>query len=575
MTGVRDSNPRQRSQNPLLNRRAHAPWRQVSGFLFFLSKNVAFPWGRRYNRGMHKKTVFWSIGLVFGIIMLGHFGMSSVPLWAGAIVFGISVALSVRYSREMFGVFLATIPIEIFPLVSFGGTDVRWYQLLGAALAGGVLFRWARKQEKLADFLKRLCLADGLVAVVLLGGVVSAGLYGGVAPRQTVILASFVFLYFLARFFLRTREDVLCFSPYFFGSFFVVALYGIVQNILFAAGIPSLEVMAGRPNATFTEADWFGFYAALGLVATAACLFFAVQSDAQEKRVRALRITSCALFFIAAVALIVSVARSAWLAAFAGLVLVKLGIFFRYGLRATWRWGVRVGALLGISLLFVFGTRISSFELGNRVQSVASGWQEITVACPGGMDAVVPMYIERAEDIRQNGCAMINLEEISAYQERGFVVEKVFRKDPNAEIRKRVWVTSLGEIAAHPVTGIGWGNIGSVLGSDERGATLSSSNIFLEVWLGSGAVGFLGWIVLLGYLFGKNMRDMAKLKVESQKSEKEARLYFAFSIGVLGALTVLVVFNMFNAAHFLAILWVLLAIAATGTSRHDKKEIAI
>ena len=48
--------------------------------------------------------------------------------------------------------------------------------------------------------------------------------------------------------------------PIIISSATVVGLYAIIQNILYKNGGLHMEVMPGRPNATFAEADWLGMY---------------------------------------------------------------------------------------------------------------------------------------------------------------------------------------------------------------------------------------------------------------------------------------------------------------------------
>lgn len=524
-------------------------------------------------KGDMKKHFFASTVFVAFVIALGYFAVLPTSPWFGVFVFFVATVCAVRFPRETFGLFLASVVLEIFPIAEIAGVSMHWYQLLGGALGMTIVWQMFREKKRFFDFFKKLGIVDGAVGLVGFGGIVSAVAYGGVAPKQCVILGSCIAFYFLIRYFVRVRRDGVFFAPYLGGAFFTVMLYGIAQNILFAADKFSLEVMPGRPNGTFSEADWFGLYAALGVLVSAVAVFFKELPSQKKAGVTAARFFPHAVLFLATTGLLLSVARSAWLAAFAGLVVVKAGIFFRYGFRETLRWGVQIGIVLVLSGIFVFEAGLTSFELGNRAQSTLSGWQEITVVCPREQEEKIPRYIERVEEIKQNGCGMIMLEDVDEYRNRGFAVVKIFRKDPNAEIRKNVWKTSLEEIVKHPVTGIGWGNIGSLLGTDERGATLSSSNLFLEMWLGSGIFGFVGCMVVFGYLFAKNAHDVWRAKCETKKKNLYGNTDNVFPIGIMGLLIALVVFNLFNSAHFLAILWVVLALATTGISYQGRRSV--
>ncbi|HLN18915.1 MAG TPA: hypothetical protein VK255_01965, partial [Patescibacteria group bacterium] len=95
-------------------------------------------------------------------------------------------------------------------------------------------------------------------------------------------------------------------------------------------------------------------------------------------------------------------------------------------------------------------------------------------------------------------------------------------------------------------------NIGNVLGNDERGTPLNSSNIFLEVWLGAGSIGLICFVILLGYILIKSIKNFYHATENLQKT-----LNLFIIISWFG----LVVINLFNAGLFLGIFWVWLAIS--------------
>ena len=114
-----------------------------------------------------------------------------------------------------------------------------------------------------------------------------------------------------------------------------------------------------------------------------------------------------------------------------------------------------------------------------------------------------------------------------------------------------IYQKSWEEIKSHPVFGIGWGNISSILGTDERGTGLNSSNIFLEVWLGSGILGLLAFLVLWVYIFVKSVLYCIGDNFESK---------IIGTFIVLGLFALLIP-NLFNAGAYLGILWVWFAVA--------------
>lgn len=526
---------------------------------------------------LEKLFPLWAVVIVGLIIVLNSFGVFPAGIFFALVVLVAGTALAVMRPALGFGIFLATIPLEYVPLVSAGGMDLRWYQVMGTALAMGLLIRSIVKKECAMMRMWPFSVADWAVIVILISGFVSAIFGGGGSMKQAVVFASFVFLYFLVRHFVRGRKDAQGALPYLVGSFVVVAVYGIVQNVLFVQGFTHLEVMPGRPNATFQEADWLGLYTALGAVLTSLLVWKAMAEVVYDsKKGMALRVFTHELCVLAFMVLIITVARSAWLSGLAGLAVVGIGLWVRYGFQKMRGWGVRMGVLFAVAMGIVWAFHLTSFELGNRVQSIGSGQQEITMACPGGMIfGALPERVEDSEDFPE--CEHIDLESIDAFTARGYNVFKVYRDDPNAQVRKDNWRISMSAIRENPVLGIGWGNIGEKLGVDERGASLNSSNIFLEFWLGSGIVGFLGIVFVFGYLLWKGAQKMThdlrptthdEMRSVMNDTAREGNFNFLFFVG-LSALTVtLLMFNLFNSAHFLGIVWVTLAflVALTHTN---------
>ena len=128
---------------------------------------------------------------------------------------------------------------------------------------------------------------------------------------------------------------------------------------------------------------------------------------------------------------------------------------------------------------------------------------------------------------------------------------EISRNDPNVQTRSMIYQKSWNEIKNHPILGIGWGNIGSVLGRDERGTPLNSSNIFLETWLGAGILGFLTLIILLGYILLKSIRNYFHAEDIMQK---------IINLFVIVSWFAIMIPNLFNAGIFLGIFWVWLGV---------------
>ena len=208
--------------------------------------------------------------------------------------------------------------------------------------------------------------------------------------KQSLIVLSFGSIYFVVRYFVRSKDDILALFPILISSAVVIAFYGIVQNIIFLTGGVSGEVMPGRPNATFAEPDWLGMYLVFSLGVLLAYLYHSAYHKHLWKFFDgALFVSGVAIL----VTLIITVARSAWLGAISVIAVYLLIVFFqkKYKLFAMHSfWILSVGLL---SLIIVWGFHLTNFELLGRAQSAHSGLQEITIACePGQAQGTVPTH---------------------------------------------------------------------------------------------------------------------------------------------------------------------------------------
>jgi O-antigen ligase len=265
------------------------------------------------------------------------------------------------------------------------------------------------------------------------------------------------------------------------------------------------------------------------------------------------------------VALILTVSRSAWLGALFVTIIFLFAIFTQLRISPkSWQWRntVRIKIPLIVSLLvslaLVFVLHLTNFQLFNRAQSTGTGLQKITVACM--QNTVLPEKIGTVSELAQYGCRHIDLEDIQKEKAAGNFVTEIFRTDPNVNIRSVIYQKSWAEIKAHPVLGIGWGNSGSILGSDESGHALNSSNIFLETWLGAGILGTIALILILFYSLFRGIKFFVN---GGSAAEKTLGIFL-----ILGFFAFLVT-NMFNAGIFLAIFWVFLATAGLKNTKID------
>jgi O-antigen ligase len=252
---------------------------------------------------------------------------------------------------------------------------------------------------------------------------------------------------------------------------------------------------------------------------------------------------------LAFISLILTVSRSAWLGVGVASIFFAILILFR-DRKIFWKTIIPI-FLSGIaSLAIVYVFHLTNFQLFNRVQSTASGLQKITIACSSEINS--NFTINNVSELEKYGCRHINLEDIDQERGAGYKIREIYRTDPNVNIRAEIYKKSWQQIKMHPIMGIGWGNIGPILGTDDRGATLNSSNIFLEIWLGSGIIGLIAFLSVWVYILLKSVYGFFKTKDDLIK---------VFSLFLAISWLGLTVSNLFNAGIMMGFLWVWIAIA--------------
>ncbi len=474
--------------------------------------------------------------------------------------------------------FLALENINLAPVQL--GIMVRPYQLLGALtlLAVALQFLMGRK----VVVFPRLKWYDALPALFVLGGFLGclAATNKSSSLKQAVVAASFVVLYFLVRMYIQSIEDLKRIAPFFLSSGVVIAAYAIWQNIRFSQGARSFEVMAGRPNGTFTEPDWLGIYLVF-LVSIVMVIIFYCNKNCKDKKSVIFNFLNYLFLIIIFTALILTVSRSAWI----GAILIILGYLkisllynenigqsalkklkFLDGILLVidrpWNWkeflvalkNILIVGIVSFGIVYIF--RLTNFQLASRAQS-ASGMQKITIACNSPV-LFVNDRIGSLSDLAQHNCLHINLEEIAGKKAEGKFIQEVYRPDPNVGIRAKIYGVAFEQIKQHPLLGIGWGSISNILGTDERGSGLNASNIFLEIWLGSGLLGFLSFVILLGYIFVSSCGRF----VATNGSDVTATF-------ILFGLFAIVIPNLFNSGIFLGFVWAYLGVAIGLLARRD------
>jgi len=513
--------------------------------------------------------------LVFFLIFLSNLGILPLKNISDFLFFTfLFLFFSLYRPGWAFLFFAGTIMLENINLApDYLGIAVRPYQFFGALIILAILVRLIAKRLNFS--LEKLRWYDFLVILITVGGFISAltSLNRALSFKLSVIIATFAALYILVRNFIRDIDDLKKIIPFFLSSSLIAILYGIWQNVQFARGSIAYEVMPGRPNATFAEADWLGIYLVFLIVAVYAIIFyynnlfteknspeisnsqFPISNKIPKPKFQ--KIAPHLLFIPSYILLILTVSRSAWLGALAATLVFLFLILTNLKLSPKdWQWknfrinlsGMIISGIMAVAIVYFFN--LTSFQLFNRVQSAGSGLQKITIACKA--DAGVPEKVDTSEELIRYGCRHINLEEIKMEEARGNLIREIYRTDPNVNIRKEIYGKSWQEIKKNPVLGIGWGSIGKVLGTDERGASLNASNIFLEVWLGSGLLGIVALLLLWFYILLRSILNFIKTTDPQEK---------AFVVFIIASWFGLTVANLFNSGIMLGFLWIFMAVA--------------
>ncbi|MEI8096530.1 MAG: O-antigen ligase family protein [Candidatus Moraniibacteriota bacterium] len=428
---------------------------------------------------------------------------------------------------------------------------VRPYQWLLVLITISLVTRFALKRFPVEKFVPNVW--DVSVIIFGLSAFLSAFMsdHRATALKLSVILFSFVVLYFVTRIFVRSLDDMAILVPFLLSSFLIVVSYAILQNIFFLNGKESFEVMAGRPNATFPEADWLGGYLAVVLVVTSALI-------ASKKNISNIfRYIFSVFLFLGYIALLLTVSRSAWLATFFGIMSILFLYAWQHG---VWRALLDRNRIIILDMLWlklfivipfflaffvVYFSSLSPFDLLDRSKSTATGDQKITIACEKVV--VLPQKITDLNELATFGCEHIRLEEKESQKSSGKYVAEIFRNDPNVHIRADIYTKVIDAIKNNFLFGIGFGNISLFLGTDERGTGLNASNIFLEVWLGTG---FIGSIAFLFFWFGLGIKWF-------REGIKEHSFLAVMFVSLFVTLTV---FNLFNSGLFLGFFFFCMAL---------------
>ena len=508
------------------------------------------------------------VGLAVGmlLIVLDAFGVSHFNLPLFVIIMAFVAFGAWEKPRWAFWLFLMLLPLEKIVISPAGFPfSVRSYQLVGFVLVLILIIKWTFKKLdfKLLSF-RKICFLDKLVFLLIvfaLPGIMNSP-DRAVSIKLTLVLISFIALFWLVRNFLQTKTKQLEALWFFTVGSVPVLLFGLYQAIAFRVGWPHFEVFNARINSTFFEPDWFGIY--LVFLFALELLFLLVVEKVKKRDVMignfyAVKLARAAVFidiFLITALLFLTGSRSAWIGAVVVGIAYFVTLFFVHKKAASFigRNAAALFLVIIVSFLFVDLTGLSKFHFANRATSSVSGMQKITISCEKGTH--VPRQIEHVSDLDKYSCRHINLEEIENELEKGRIIKETYRLDPNVIIRKNIYAKSWEEIKQHPILGQGLGSSAVILGTDERGSGFNTSNIFLEVWLSMGIGGLVIMIWILLYPVGKSKLALFAVKRSKKKFEIKKQLGLIFIFLTSGAI---IIPNLFNSGLLLGFFWVWLA----------------
>jgi hypothetical protein len=498
------------------------------------------------------KSLLFGSGVVTAALLLLSYG-GALPLGLADFLFLFCLsALAAAYRPGcMFLLLVSVLPLEIVNLAPAAvGSGVRPYQFLMAAIYAGLAIRFFARRP--LPGWPRLHVGDLLLLLVPIGSLfaISNAIDRSVSFHLSIILFSFFALYFLFRVYVRTSEDVGRILPFLILSATLVTYVSICQNILFLSGKESFEVMPGRPNGSFAEADWLGmFIGFMCSILIAAGYLIASRSESVRQFVRMKRSGFLLLGLTASLTvLIITMSRSAWLGTAMTTLIAFLLALLSHRTRVGRRLLLVVLSAGCVALILTFAIPLTNFDVLGRASSIGSGLQSITVSCE--RKTSLPDTVISTESLALYGCRHIDLEEIDSERAIGHYITVVDRNDPNVSIRRQIFSHSIALGMEHPILGIGWGSVTSALGKDGRGAGLNASNVFLETWLGSGLLGLIGLTGFLVMLAYRSVRDFLMF-----------RGVFAFFI--ISAFAGIITFDLFNSGILLGFVWALLGISGS------------
>jgi len=452
-----------------------------------------------------------------------------------------------KFLKPLFFLFIFLIPFELYKIELLRAVvSLRSYQIIAAVLFLLIGYYSAKgkiqRSELFAPFRSPLSKLFAVYFLVSVASIVNA-LDVKNSLQETAVLLSFLALYWLVLFFVRTKDDIRDTWYVVLLSTFLVSVIALVQVAAYKFGLELIEVMPGRPNSVFPEPDWLGFFMVFALA-----IFISARGTQKSSLVPSIfnkvpsiikTFHSRYFYFLFQILLytviILTIARASWLAAIGVIGLYLLLIFlnkqnpFQF---AFFEGGKTIVVLL-ISLGVIYALALTPFSLKNRFLSIVTG-QEV--------HAVIT-DTETGKEIS------IDKAQIEKYKKQGMEVKTKKVKDVNISRRTESFTDNFDIVLKHPWLGIGFGGLESAFGEG-----VNANNIFMEIWIATGTLG----LIVFALIFYCIAREWCVLYFKNHSKQNSAYLLFV----ILGFVAILIP-NIFNSGMFLGFFWVYLGLASS------------
>lgn len=452
-----------------------------------------------------------------------------------------------KFLKPLFFLLIFLIPFELYKVELLRGIiSLRPYQIVTAVLLVLIGYYSVKGKIKIdelrAPFRSSI---TKLFAVFFLVSIISIANALDVknSIQETLVLLSFLAIYWLVLFFVRSKNDMYGMAHTLLVSSFLVSIFALVQVIAYKFGLELIEVMPGRPNSFFPEPDWLGFFMVFALA-----LFISVHGTRQPfldetmfhampSMVRTFHSPYVHVLFqvLLYIVIILTIARASWLAAIGvtGLYLLLMFLNKENHFRSAFLEGGKMIGMVLISLGIIYALSLTPFSLKNRFLSIVTGQEVHAVVTDPETGKEISIDKKRIED----------------YKKKGVEVKTRRVEDVNILRRTESFTDNFDIVLKHPFLGIGFGGIENAFGEG-----VNANNIFMEIWIATGTLGLIVFMTVFYCI----VREWCVLYFKNRSESRNVYLLFV----ILG-LVAIVIPNIFNSGIFLGFFWVYLGLASS------------